>query len=447
MADGSTTQTTGIQPAPVASGPFVWPSDAPAGFRPALLGGLARVAAVHPALLEVLQLEAIDLPSWTGPAKPGQPNPTKGQLGKAPLEAMLARIGHAAGPRAEGATELVLAAAALLVFLWASAPQARQKPEIEDALKKAFAAVRHWFEPSPLSNDAFPDGFATLLRQHPQITEDAVPAIVEALSAMATKGTSRLDCFERAVAFLQVESKRRPIAKGFQTGNDMTLRAGLGGRYVGSTVSAGPTTSIRTPGNTLADALLELQMPSWTFALNVRVHAWRLAVDRTAVPPGADRRGNRRADRAPATARLHDDAAAFAAAPSRRLRCPPLKVLWALLDLMTILVLVSGLYLWFKRGSTETRIAEIERRPHQRRGSRPMSRAPSASRSPFIAPAWTGAACFIGLVSALIGDGVRRDLVAGVHAADRTFRPRMDDARAQGLIRGSVESFESEQGL
>lgn len=115
------------------------------------------------------------------------------------------------------------------------------------------------------------------------------------------------------------------IAKGFQTGNDMTLRAGLGGRYVGSTVSAGPTTSIRTPGNTLADALLELQMPSWTFALNVRVHAWRLAVDRTAVPPGADRRGNRRADRAPATARLHDDAAAFAAAPSRRLRCPPIE--------------------------------------------------------------------------------------------------------------------------
>lgn len=201
-----------MQPALVALGPFVWPSDAPAGFRPALLGGLARVAAVHPALLEVLQLEAIDLPSWTGPAKPGQPNPTKGQLGKAPLEAMLARIGHAAGPRAEGATELVLAAAALLVFLWASAPQARQKPEIEDALKKAFAAVRHWFEPSPLSNDAFPDGFATLLRQHPQITEDAVPAIVEALSAMATKGTSRLDCFERAVAFLQVESKRRPRA-------------------------------------------------------------------------------------------------------------------------------------------------------------------------------------------------------------------------------------------
>ena len=54
----------------------------------------------------------------------------------------------------------------------------------------------------------------------------------------------------------------------------------------------------------------------------------------------------------------------------------PLKVLWALLDLMTILVLVSGLYLWFKRGSTETRIAEIERRPHQRRGSRPLGQGP-----------------------------------------------------------------------
>ncbi|MFC3549695.1 TonB-dependent siderophore receptor [Lysobacter cavernae] len=59
------------------------------------------------------------------------------------------------------------------------------------------------------------------------------------------------------------------LAKGFQVGDDMTLRAGLGGRYVGSTVSAGATTSIRTPSYTLADALLELQMPQWTVALNV----------------------------------------------------------------------------------------------------------------------------------------------------------------------------------
>jgi uncharacterized iron-regulated membrane protein len=39
----------------------------------------------------------------------------------------------------------------------------------------------------------------------------------------------------------------------------------------------------------------------------------------------------------------------------------PLKILWALLDLLTIAVLISGLYLWFKRGSTEARVTEIER--------------------------------------------------------------------------------------
>jgi len=39
----------------------------------------------------------------------------------------------------------------------------------------------------------------------------------------------------------------------------------------------------------------------------------------------------------------------------------PLKLLWALLDLATITVLVSGLVLWVRRGSTEARVAEIER--------------------------------------------------------------------------------------
>lgn len=39
----------------------------------------------------------------------------------------------------------------------------------------------------------------------------------------------------------------------------------------------------------------------------------------------------------------------------------PLKILWALLDLLTIAVLISGLYLWFKRGSTQARVSEIER--------------------------------------------------------------------------------------
>ncbi len=35
-----------------------------------------------------------------------------------------------------------------------------------------------------------------------------------------------------------------------------------------------------------------------------------------------------------------------------------------------------------------------------------MSRQPSAPRSPFIAPAWIAAASVLGLVSALVGDGV-----------------------------------------
>jgi uncharacterized iron-regulated membrane protein len=42
----------------------------------------------------------------------------------------------------------------------------------------------------------------------------------------------------------------------------------------------------------------------------------------------------------------------------------PMKVIWALLDIVTIIVLGSGLYLWVARRKTsvEARIAEIERR-------------------------------------------------------------------------------------
>lgn len=59
------------------------------------------------------------------------------------------------------------------------------------------------------------------------------------------------------------------LAKGFQVGADMRLRTGLGGRYVGSTISTGATSVVRTPSYALADALLELQMPQWSVALNV----------------------------------------------------------------------------------------------------------------------------------------------------------------------------------
>ncbi|MGQ4582710.1 TonB-dependent siderophore receptor [Lysobacter sp. F60174L2] len=59
------------------------------------------------------------------------------------------------------------------------------------------------------------------------------------------------------------------LSKGFEIGEGRQLRAGLGGRHVGSTVSASAAGSIRTPGYTLADALLELRMPDWTVSLNV----------------------------------------------------------------------------------------------------------------------------------------------------------------------------------
>jgi uncharacterized iron-regulated membrane protein len=45
----------------------------------------------------------------------------------------------------------------------------------------------------------------------------------------------------------------------------------------------------------------------------------------------------------------------------------PLKVLWTLLDLVTIVVLGSGLYLWIKRRQhTEQRISELEQKHAQR---------------------------------------------------------------------------------
>ena len=40
----------------------------------------------------------------------------------------------------------------------------------------------------------------------------------------------------------------------------------------------------------------------------------------------------------------------------------PLKILWAVLDLFTVVVLGSGLYLWLRRrgGPVETRVREVE---------------------------------------------------------------------------------------
>jgi uncharacterized iron-regulated membrane protein len=44
----------------------------------------------------------------------------------------------------------------------------------------------------------------------------------------------------------------------------------------------------------------------------------------------------------------------------------PLKILWAILDIVTIVVLASGLYLWLaRRRATEARVAEIIRKHQQ----------------------------------------------------------------------------------
>ena len=42
----------------------------------------------------------------------------------------------------------------------------------------------------------------------------------------------------------------------------------------------------------------------------------------------------------------------------------PLKIIWALLDLITIIVLVSGLYLWWKKRHTSTELLLAEADPH-----------------------------------------------------------------------------------
>lgn len=58
--------------------------------------------------------------------------------------------------------------------------------------------------------------------------------------------------------------------KGFTVGRDASLLVGGGVRYVGKNRSYGPTfpDGITTPAFTLADALLELTMGNWGFALN-----------------------------------------------------------------------------------------------------------------------------------------------------------------------------------
>jgi iron complex outermembrane receptor protein len=57
-------------------------------------------------------------------------------------------------------------------------------------------------------------------------------------------------------------------AKTFALSGSTKLRVGLGGRYVGSTLSTGIAGSLRTPSYALADALIALDWSDWSLSVN-----------------------------------------------------------------------------------------------------------------------------------------------------------------------------------
>jgi iron complex outermembrane recepter protein len=56
--------------------------------------------------------------------------------------------------------------------------------------------------------------------------------------------------------------------KTWQVGEEVTLRTGLGVRYVGKTLSTGFAGSLKTPSYTLADGLLAADWRAWTMSLS-----------------------------------------------------------------------------------------------------------------------------------------------------------------------------------
>lgn len=79
----------------------------------------------------------------------------------------------------------------------------------------------------------------------------------------------------------------------------------------------------------------------------------------------------------------------------------PLKIIWALLDIATIAVLITGLYLWLARGPRST---ESQPRSAEGDGLGPQRVAAQGARV-FRIPAFLAAATAIGLAMALVGDG------------------------------------------
>lgn len=114
----------------------------------------------------------------------------------------------------------------------------------------------------------------------------------------------------------------------------------------------------------------------------------------------------------------------------------PLKALWALLTLATIMVLVSGLYLWVSkwRRSGREALADTARVSSARKGDATpaQARSPGKRASVWPAPAGLAVVTTFGLVGALVGDGpwdvaswvalAIVTLVALVYTDDRPYR-------------------------
>jgi uncharacterized iron-regulated membrane protein len=83
----------------------------------------------------------------------------------------------------------------------------------------------------------------------------------------------------------------------------------------------------------------------------------------------------------------------------------PLKVIWALLDIGTIIVLGSGLYLWVRKRRP---VHRAQRAENVTIASRPVvsARPDAVARSPWKIPLLLAGITLIGLVSALLEDGV-----------------------------------------
>ncbi|RYG04234.1 MAG: TonB-dependent receptor [Caulobacteraceae bacterium] len=56
--------------------------------------------------------------------------------------------------------------------------------------------------------------------------------------------------------------------KTWRLNDEVSLRTGLGVRYVGSTISTGVAGTLKTPSYTLADALVAVDWNAWSLSVN-----------------------------------------------------------------------------------------------------------------------------------------------------------------------------------